>query len=93
MAGSWSPPWPANNDSDPLSASIPSTIPYNWKNDPFSAKGLAGMYARGKNVYLGGLPSAPHAGRPRKPAPTFGQMNPEMLAAIQRRLAGGRKSA
>ena len=55
----------------------------------FDPKGLTGEFARGKNVYLGGLPAAPGAGRPRKPAPVNAQqMNPALMAAINQRLAG-----
>lgn len=55
----------------------------------FDPKGLTGEMARGSNVYLGGLPSAPGAGRPRNPAPIMAQqMNPALLAAINQRLQG-----
>jgi hypothetical protein len=55
----------------------------------FDPRGLTGEMARGSNVYLGGLPAAPGAGRPRKPAPVNAQqMNPALMAAINKRLAG-----
>jgi hypothetical protein len=55
----------------------------------FDPRGLTGEMARGSNVYLGGLPAAPGAGRPRKPAPVKAQqMNPALMAAINKRLAG-----
>jgi hypothetical protein len=55
----------------------------------FDPKGLTGEMARGSNVYLGGLPSAPGAGRPRNAAPVMAQqMNPALLAAINQRLQG-----
>lgn len=55
----------------------------------FDPRGLTGELARGSNVYLGGLPSAPGAGRPRKPAPVNAQqMNPALMAAINQRLMG-----
>jgi hypothetical protein len=55
----------------------------------FDPKGLTGEMARGSNVYLGGLPNAPGAGRPRKPAPLMAQqMSPALLAAINQRLQG-----
>jgi hypothetical protein len=55
----------------------------------FDPKGLTGEMARGSNVYLGGLPAAPGAGRPRKPQPVNAQqMSPALLAAINQRLAG-----
>lgn len=54
----------------------------------FDPKGLKGILARGSNVYMGGSPSAPGAGRPRKPNIVFAQqMNPALLAAIERKLA------
>jgi hypothetical protein len=59
----------------------------------FDPKGLTGEMARGSNVYLGGLPSAPGAGRPRNPAPVMNQqMNPALMAAINQRLMGYGKS-
>lgn len=55
----------------------------------FDPKGLTGELARGANVYLGGLPAAPGAGRPRNPAPVMAQqMNPALLRAINQRLMG-----
>jgi hypothetical protein len=55
----------------------------------FDPRGLTGQLARGSNVYLGGLPSAPGAGRPRKPQPVNAQqMSPALLNAINQRLAG-----
>lgn len=55
----------------------------------FDPRGLTGEMARGSNVYLGGLPSAPGAGRPRKPAPVNAQqMSPALMAAINQRLMG-----
>jgi hypothetical protein len=55
----------------------------------FDPKGLTGEMARGSNIYLGGLPSAPGAGRPRNAAPVMAQqMNPALLAAINQRLQG-----
>lgn len=54
----------------------------------FDPKGLAGLLARGSNVYLGGMPSAPGAGRPRNPNIVHAQqMSPALLEAINRRLA------
>ena len=56
-------------------------------NSVFDPKGLTGEMARGSNVYLGGLPAAPGAGRPRNAAPVMAQqMNPALLAAINQRL-------
>ena len=53
----------------------------------FTPQGLQGTMARGTNVYLGGLPSAPGAGRPRNPTPNFGDMSsPAMQAALQRQI-------
>ena len=55
----------------------------------FSPNGLQGAMARGNNVYLGGLPNAPGAGRPPNPTPNFGNIaDPAMQAAIQRRIQG-----
>ena len=55
----------------------------------FDPKGLTGEMARGANVYLGGLPSAPGAGRPRNAAPVMAQqMSPALLQAINQRLMG-----
>jgi len=55
----------------------------------FDPKGLTGEMARGSNVYLGGLPAAPGAGRPRNAAPVMAQqMNPALIAAINQRLMG-----
>jgi hypothetical protein len=56
-------------------------------NAVFSPEGLQGTMARGNNVYLGGLPAAPGAGRPRNPTPNFGDMSsPAMQAALQRQI-------
>jgi len=55
----------------------------------FDPRGLTGEMARGSNVYLGGLPAAPGAGRPRKPAPVNAQqISPALMAAINKRLSG-----
>jgi hypothetical protein len=55
----------------------------------FDPRGLTGEMARGSNVYLGGLPAAPGAGRPRNPHPVNAQqMSPALLAAINQRLMG-----
>jgi hypothetical protein len=55
----------------------------------FDPKGLTGQLARGSNVYLGGLPAAPGAGRPRNPAPVMDQqITPALMAAINKRLMG-----
>lgn len=54
----------------------------------FDPKGLAGILARGNNIYLGGMPAAPGAGRPRKPAPNMAQqITPALMEAINRRLS------
>jgi hypothetical protein len=53
----------------------------------FDPRGAHGIAARGNNVYMGGLPSAPGAGRPRNPSPTMGDMsNPAMQDALQRKM-------
>lgn len=55
----------------------------------FEPNALQARMARGDNVYLGGLPYAPGAGRPRNPTPNFGDISsPQMQAALQRRLQG-----
>lgn len=54
----------------------------------FEPNGLQARMARGDNVYLGGLPNAPGAGRPRNPTPNFGDISsPQMQAALQRRIS------
>lgn len=58
----------------------------------FDPKGLQGELARGSNVYAGGLPGPPGAGRPRKPTPVStggAAIDPGLMAAVQRRLSGG----
>ncbi len=61
---------------------------------PFDPKGLQGLLARGSNVYMGGLPNAPRAGRPRKAAPVMAQqISPAILEAINRRLMSYGNSA
>jgi hypothetical protein len=53
----------------------------------FDPKGLAGILARGQNVYMGGQVAAPGAGRPRNPHPVMAQqMSPAVLQAINARL-------
>src|SRR5580765_355033 len=53
----------------------------------FSPGGLKSQMAVGNNVYMGGLPNAPGAGRPRNPTPTFQDTgDPNMQAALQRRI-------
>jgi len=53
----------------------------------FSPTGLRAAAARGANVYMGGLPFAPGAGRPRNPTLQFGDMSdPGAQAALQRRI-------
>jgi hypothetical protein len=61
----------------------------------FDPRGAAGIAARGSNVYMGGLPAAPGAGRPRNPDPTFQDMNdPAMQDALQRKMQNyGRENA
>lgn len=54
----------------------------------FDPRGIQASMARGNNVYMGGLPYAPGAGRPRNPQINFGDMtNPAMQDALQRRMA------
>jgi len=54
----------------------------------FDPNGLRDILARGSNVYLGGMPAAPGAGRPRKAQPVLAQqMSPALMEAINRRLA------
>lgn len=53
----------------------------------FDPRGIKGSMARGDNVYMGGLPNAPGAGRPRNPTPTHADMSdPAMQGALQRRM-------
>lgn len=54
----------------------------------FTPNGIQARMARGDNVYMGGLPNAPGAGRPRNPTPNFGDISsPAMQAALERRIA------
>jgi len=54
----------------------------------FDPRGIQGALARGTNVYAGGLPAAPGAGRPRNAQISLGQgpLTPAMVEALQRRM-------
>lgn len=76
------PPGLADRPGGPPGLSGPSP-----EKGPFDPRGLEGIAARGANVYMGGLPSAPGAGRPRNPTPTFQDTgSPGMQGALQRRM-------
>jgi hypothetical protein len=51
----------------------------------FDPKGAQGTFARGKNIYAGGLMGPPGAGRPTNPKLMHSS---ELMGAIQRRLGG-----
>lgn len=54
----------------------------------FDPQGLKASMARGNNVYMGGLPYAPGAGRPRNAQLNFGNnANPAFAQALQNKLA------
>jgi hypothetical protein len=55
----------------------------------FNPNGIQASMARGNNVYMGGLPYAPNAGRPRNATLNFGQAgsNPAFAQALQNKLA------
>ncbi len=57
----------------------------------FDPNGIQASMARGNNVYMGGLPSAPGAGRPRNPTLVQGDAtSPAMQQALQNRIANYR---
>jgi hypothetical protein len=67
---------------------VPGKVP-QLPGSTFDPKGLTGQMARGSNVYLGGLPNAPGAGRPRNAQPVMAQqIDPALMAAINKRLMG-----
>lgn len=76
----------ANAHGPALPMSGMSYAPTSKIQQLFDPKGPQGIMARGSNVYAGGLPGPPGAGRPRKPTPVH---NSDMQAAAQRRLGSG----
>jgi hypothetical protein len=87
------PPTPGGNPGGPRPPAIGLDRPGNPAAPPpfasgaFDPRGIQGIAARGDNVYMGGLPAAPGAGRPRNPTPTMADTgNPAMQEAIQRRM-------
>jgi len=68
---------------DPQTIQHPTSI-----EQAFEPNGIRAAAARGTNVYMGGLPYAPGAGRPRNPQLNFGNgSDPQMQAALQRKIA------
>jgi len=77
-------PQPPDNRSavDPKMIQSPTAM-----EQAFNPNGLQAAAARGSNVYMGGLPYAPGAGRPRNATLNFGDSSaPGFQAALQRRL-------
>jgi hypothetical protein len=86
QAAAMQPPMPGGPQGSP--AQMAQDIQHPTAiNAAFDPRGPAGIMARGPNVYMGGLPAAPGAGRPRNPTPAQGDMSsPAMQQAIQNRM-------